>query len=85
MRVQIDTEDKTIRILNRINLADFITAMEKILGDDFFEYSIDVNSTYVTWTNPYYYTLTSTNANPDYLKWPTITSNSGTYNVEIRS
>lgn len=52
MKIQLDTDSKTIRIEEKVNLADLVAFIQNILPNDLWkEYSIEPHST-ITWVNP---------------------------------
>lgn len=86
MKLQINTDRKTIKLDDNTNIGKLIEILEKMLGEDYKKYNI-INDiyTYYPWVNPIiipYYSPT-TPAIP--YTYPTIPCNTGTYNVELQS
>jgi hypothetical protein len=77
-------------VLQRIELKTLFSALKALLGDEFDDYAIDINTTYVTWSYPYtYYWKTNDFILPDGIMtvpatWPPTTTGSTSYNVEIK-
>jgi hypothetical protein len=81
MKLQIDTNKKTIQIIEDINLGELIKALKGMLGEDYKEYLLlngNMTYTYYPWINPIIipYSIPT---------WPSITCSTGTYNVEVVS
>jgi hypothetical protein len=52
MKIQIDTEQKIIKVENKVNLLKLVTFLKEILKDDFDNFSLECN-TVINWnTNP---------------------------------
>ncbi len=97
MKIQIDTHARTIKVLENTNLAEFVKAAKKILGNQYSEYTLEYNATIYTWTSPWIIYTTP------YYPWPHLqvyddtggyhvtdgeiyqNSNTGIYNFEIKS
>jgi len=85
MKIQIDTDKKIIQVIGDITLGELIKALKAMLGEDYKKYLLvngQVSYPYQPWINPivlpYYVPYTPTNP------WPTITCNTGTYNLELQ-
>lgn len=89
MKIQIDTDNKIIRLLEISNLADFVKFAKRLLGDDYEKYSIDMSGSgnLYPWTYPiiipYPYPVAPTIPYSPY-GWPIITCDTGTYNLEVQ-
>jgi len=85
MKIQIDTNKKTIQVLGNVKLDELIELLKSMLGESYKEYLLineQISYPYQPWINPiilpYYVPYTPTNP------WPTITCNTGTYNLELQ-
>ena len=81
MKIQIDTQQKTVAILENCNINELVKALEGMLGEDYKDYSLHPY-TYTYWYNyPWYQWHWNDQPLPYTL---TTTSDSKTiYNVEI--
>jgi hypothetical protein len=79
MKLQIDTNLKTVTVLEDMNLELLVKGLKVMLGNDYSNYTmkgtgyityINTPWTYITFQDPYW-------------KWPTITCNTGTHNIEL--
>lgn len=89
MKLQLDTDNKIIRIEESVNLNELMEVIKKLLPDgQWKEYKIETNST-IIWSNP----IVIRDYNP-YNPWitkpyvpynePYITCGTGSYNFEIK-
>jgi len=54
MKIQLDTENKTIKIEGNVLLSDVIETLEKLLPKGLWKtYELQCNTTIVNWTTPY--------------------------------
>jgi len=67
MKIQIDTDNKVIKVLGRIPLVGLLKNLKKMLGEDYEKYSIESSD------EPVYYPWI----------YPTITCSTGGYNLEF--
>lgn len=85
MKIQIDTQQKTVKLLDSMNLKDLIKNLKNLLGDKFDEYTLisyEYMYSYIPWTNP-------TVINPwkpyePIVTWMTTTADTYVYNVELQ-
>ena len=95
MKLQLDLDNKIIRLDSTVNVSDLVETLKKLLPQgEWKEFSIETNTT-IVWTNPIIYPYTQ----PTYpiQPWPWITCgstnnsepsnnytvNSGIYNIEV--
>ena len=52
MKIQIDTQEKIVKILEPTRLSDLTEMLRKILGDEYEEYTLWFTSEYNPWVNP---------------------------------
>ena len=87
MKIQIDTNAKTVKVLDSVNLSDLVKALKTLLGEDYKEYTFEGgHSVYLIWTSPIVIPYYIERHQPyyDYNSWPQITCSAGTYNVEVK-
>jgi hypothetical protein len=80
MKIQIDTNNKIIKLEESIKLDILLNELEKLLPN-WKEYTLEVNTT-IYWADPVVPVY------PQYPYWPwwepvTISDNTGTYNLEL--
>jgi hypothetical protein len=95
MKLQLDTENKTIRLESKVSLKEFMEVIKKLLpNNDWQEFSLETNVTINNWSNPII--IKEIEKYPVYPKpiWYSNTGDydntkvnptfcSGTYNVEL--
>lgn len=53
MKIQIDTEAKTIKLEGQVNLSEFVEKVEKLFPDGAWkEYKLETNTVIHNWANP---------------------------------
>jgi hypothetical protein len=86
MKFQIDTENKTIKVLEDVNLKKMVSFLKDLLKEDYEKYSFISTDVY-TYTSypivvqPYQYPYTYTKTGD--ITWFT-TSGSAVYNIELQ-
>jgi len=79
MKIQIDTKEKTISVLDDANIKELVKALKGMLGDEYEEYTIKKTEVIgYTYYYPWYqwYPLISPS-------WTTTTASTTIYNVEV--
>ena len=90
MKIQIDFTNKTIKIEENVNLREFITKIQVLLGKEYEEYSL-IPEVIMNWNNPIYipFPTEPVYPNPYYPTWMAsetenyTTSNTGIYNISM--
>lgn len=85
MKLTIDLENKTIKLLEIVSFRDLIKALDQLLpNDEWKDYKLDIECTIVNWNTPI--TIPSYPSNPIYPFYETISVNSGitTFNIEFQ-
>ena len=54
MKIQLDTVNKTIKVQENINLREFITKIQVLLGKEYEEYTLHTDTIPEYWYNPIY-------------------------------
>jgi hypothetical protein len=89
MKLQIDTKEKTITILEDSNIKELVKALKGMLGDDYENYSIMSNTTIFSYYYPWYQWqpyqplpwITYTTGE----KYAELPSSTTVYNVDVQS
>lgn len=96
MKLQLDTTNKTIKLEDKIKFSDLIETLEKILPEQWKDFTLETNVVINNWTNPYiiekqvpvypnypwYNGATNiTSSFDENTKFYTL--NQGTYNIEV--
>lgn len=84
MKIQIDTQKRTIKIEEAVNFGELIEGLERLLPNGLWK-EFKLEPYIITnWCNPIVIDRTLPSANPFY-PWqqPIITYNSGVYNVDL--
>ena len=83
MKLQIDTEKKTVKVLEDVELGKLIKALKKLFGEDYDEFTLVSYeySSYIPWINPIIIEPWRPYTPPYY--WYTTTGNT-TYNIELQ-
>ena len=83
MKIQIDTNNKTVEVLEDINLALLVKALKVMLGNDYDKYTFIIYNryTYYPWINPI--SVPYVPSSPYPYTWPTTICGTGTYNIDI--
>jgi hypothetical protein len=86
MKIQIDTDRKTVEVLENINLALLVKALKVMLGNDYDQYTF-INDHFkyhtYTWTSPIVVPYIPSSPYP--YTWPPMTCSTGTHNIDIQS
>ena len=79
MKLQLDFDNKIIKIEEKVNLGEFFSKLEELLPDlKWREYDLEMGSI-TNWLNPWIYP-----AYPQYpIDYPWITTYEGTYNIDV--
>jgi hypothetical protein len=83
MKIQLDTEKKTVKVLEDVELGKLIKALKKLLREDYNEFTLISYeyTSYIPWINPIIIEPWKPYTPPYY--WYTAT-NSGVYNLELQ-
>lgn len=94
MKIQIDTDNKTIKVEEDINIKNLISLLKKLLPKEWEKFTLKTNTTIDNWNYPYiittepadrngwtYYNTYSKHTGVDCVS-NDIKMNTGTYNVE---
>ena len=82
MKLQLDFDEKTIKIEERVNLGEFFNKLEEILPDlKWREFDLEVGSI-TNWMNPIIINPI-TPYFPDVPQYPWYTTCEGTYNIDM--
>jgi len=82
MKIKIDTDLKTVEILEGMNLSILVKGLKVMLGKDYYDYIVVPPYTVYTYVSTPWTTIPWVEPN---WKWPTITCSTGTYNLDIQS
>lgn len=96
MKIQIDFDNKIIKLENNVNLKEFFDKIKNVLSEDWEKYTLETNTVINNWSNPIiikdYVPYTPYPTYPAYPHHPfwcgttnTIADNlqTGTYNFEL--
>jgi hypothetical protein len=85
MKIQIDTDKKTIKVLENVKLGKLINLLKNLLGKDYEEYLLESGEIqYIYWQNPIYIPTTWPYWGTGDPFWPTFTTTNGIYNIETQ-
>jgi hypothetical protein len=83
-KLQIDTNAKTVKVLDSMNLFELVKTLKRLLGEEYNNYTFEPGGYTYYWTNPViipYYTPTYHPYTP--YVYPTITCGTGVVNIEL--
>lgn len=66
MKIQIDFDNKIIKLENNVNLKDFFDKVKNILSKDWEKFTLETNTTINNWSNP----IIIKDSYPDYPTYP---------------
>jgi len=82
MKLQIDTENKTIKVDENVLLEDLVKVLNKLLPKEWKNYTLETNSTWY-WYNPIPYYPSQPWRIGDVTYTDGITTSTSVYNVEV--
>jgi len=84
MKLQIDTENKTIKVEQNVLFSDLLKVLNKLLPKEWKNYTLETNSTWY-WYNPipYYPSRPWTIGEPFYTTCDSGNTTTSVYNVEV--
>lgn len=65
MKIQIDTQNKIVKVEDSVKLQELFTFLKRILEDDFATYKLEANTKIINWSNSVYVPY---NTNPFWYK-----------------